>query len=772
MFFQNSLDWPLHDRRKLYNRLCRTLRAQTRTDMHSGNPPYLQSFVGLLPSHHPVTLLESDLALRFIRHLIRLRRPTLAGHVFNTFRNLGARLPIASLANLCMLAVVRRQAALTLRLCQRISKQVEEEYPLYLSTNSPEDLDEWRAQCARVLERLIHVCAEKEYCDAIISLGRVLLDPQIGIEVGMPTYRAFLRAIFAFYDPTAIAKEDQLTHLRRVSNTIRWAQGVLSAASMSRPSGEFGAGDVAVLLHGLGKIMHEHSLGYVRLPAATWKTLAEILKSLSRASKGTGEIEPAFAWVHLYLQIEEGRLALASKTKRVLVQHPTMKAPYWKPVTHPPETRDVPEEVMELVRGTYERAMELLSEWEQMFNQSTLREPHSIAQKGQILQIHVRTILIAYSRPPRTGKQRPKDPFEPVHAILQRILALRSQLHSRTTTKDVSQSHLRRLYYIAQAEDNLTRRFEATLIRAISHCVSITTAFDAHSSSSNDDEDHTTNSPAATRPRPPGFLDFLLSMPQLYRRAQYNHSLPGEKPTFSLHPAEHIHGLFLFLPLTAYLRMDMPLESEERTTDIRYARRKSRKTWLRLWKRSLGFMIKYSSWDGFAAMGQAEGEGLDAWFGLLRGLLDNIPKELVLRHAHRKRLTVTPEEENQVFKLLIAQRVLPRGCILQTLRVALGLPYRAFEFENRFARVQSPPDPANAEEYGESESEVSRVALDYFAREVELVLGNPKEAPKLIAALTWPGNVVRLDEWQEHMQAFGVPVQSLVEWLKGSADIG
>ena len=743
--------------------------------MYSGNSPFLQSFIGLLPSHYPVTLLESDLTLRFIRHLIRLRRPTLAGHVFNTLRNLGARVPFVSLANLCMLAVVRRQAALTLRLCQRISKQVEEEYPLYLSTNSPEDMDGWRAQCARVLERLIHVCAEKEYNEAIISLGRVLLDPQIGIEVGMPTYRAFLRAIFAFYNPTAIAKEDQLTHLRRVSNTIRWVQAVLSAASLSRSSGEFGAGDVAVLLHGLGKIIHEHTLGYVRLPASTWKTLAEILNSLSRASKGGGEIEPAFAWAELYLKIEEGRLALASKTKRVLTQSPTMKAPYWKPVTHPPETRDIPEKVMELVRGTYERAMEFLGEWEQMFNQSMRREARFLAQKGQILQIRARAILIAYSCPPRTGEQRLKDPFEPVHGILRQILTLRSRLRAKTMTKDVSPSHLRRLYHIARAEDSLTRRFEATLIRAISHCVGITTAYDTPSFSSNDDEDQTTQPPAGTRSRPPGFLGFLLSMPQLYRRAQYNHSLPGEKPTFSLHPAEHIHGLFLFLPLTAYLRMDMPLEPEERTTDIRYVRRKSRRTWLRLWKRSLGFMIKYSSWDGFAAMGQAEGEGLNAWFSLLRGLLENIPKEIVYPHAHRKRFMLTPEEENQVFKLLIARCFLPRGCILQTLRVALGLPYRALEIENRFARVQSPPEQvtlANTEEYGKSKSEVSRVALHHFAQELDLILSNPREVPRLIAALTWPGNVVRLDEWQEHMQAFGVPVQSFVEWLKGSADIG
>ena len=116
-------------------------------------------------------------------------------------------------------------------------------------------------QCARVLERLIHPCAEKEYNEEIISLGRVLLDPQIGIEVGMPTYRAFLRAIFAVYDPTAIGKEDQQMHLRRVSNPIRWVQAVLSAASLSQSSGEFGAGGVAVLLHGLGRIMHEHRLG-------------------------------------------------------------------------------------------------------------------------------------------------------------------------------------------------------------------------------------------------------------------------------------------------------------------------------------------------------------------------------------------------------------------------------------------------------------------------------------------------------------------------------
>jgi len=64
-------------------------------------------------------------------------------------------------------------------------------------------------------------------------------------------------------------------------------------------------------------------------------------------------------------------------------------------------------------------------------------------------------------------------------------------------------------------------------------------------------------------------------MPQLYRRTQYNHSLPEEGPTFSLHLAEHIHGLFLFLPLTAHLRMDMPLEPEGRTVDIRHTRKKS-----------------------------------------------------------------------------------------------------------------------------------------------------------------------------------------------------
>ena len=675
-----------------------------------------------------------------------------------------------------MLTVVRRQATLTLRLCQQISKQVEEELPSYLSTNSPEDLNEWRVHYAGVLERLIHVCAERKYCEAVISLGRVLLDPQIGIEVGISTYRTFLRAVFAFYDPAAIAREDQLTHLRRVSNTIRWVQAVLSAASVSRSSGEFGAGDVAVLLNGLGKIVHQHTLGHVRLPAATWRTLAGILNSLSRASKGTGEVESAFAWAELYLQIEEGRLALASKTKRVPVQIPTMKAPYWKPVTHPPETRDVPEEVLEVARDAYQRAMKLLSEWEQMSSQSTPRGVHSLAQNGQILQIRARAILISYSRPHREGEQRPMDPFEPVHAILQQILALRSQLHSRNTIKGGSQSHLRRLYHIARAEDNLTRRFEATLIRAISHCVGITTAFGAPPAPCHNDEDQ------ATRPRPRGFLGFLLSMPHLYRRAQYNHSLPGEKPTFSLHPAEHIHGLFLFLPLTTHLRMDMPFEPEERTIDIRYARRKSRRTWLRLWKRSLGFMIKYSSWDGFAAVAQAEGEGqgegqgegLNAWFGLLRGILENVPKEIVLPHTDWQRFTLATEQENQVFKLLVAQRVLPRGYILQTLRVALGLPYRAVDIEtNRVARVQSPPvTPANAEETGGPESEVSKYALDYFAQELELIHGNPKELPKLIAALTWPGNAVRLDEWQERMQTFGVPVQSLVEGLRGPADIG
>ena len=692
------------------------------------------------------------------------------------FRNLGARVSIASVANLCMLAVVRRQAALTLRLCQRISKQLEEELPSYVSINSPEDLDEWRAHHAQVLVRLIHVCAERRYCEAVISLGRVLLDPQVGIEVDMPTYRAFLRAIFAFYDPATIVNEDQLTHLRRVSNTIRWTQAVLSAASLSRNRGQFGARDVAVLLHGLGKIIHQHTLGHVRLPAAMWKSLAGTLNSLSSASKDTGKIEPAFAWAELHLRIEEGRLALASKTKRVPVQSPATKAPYWKPVTHPSETRDVPEEVMELVRGAYERAMELLREWE--LDQSTLREVHPLAQKGQILQIRARAILISYSRPPHSDEQRPMDPYEPIHAILQQILSLRSQVHSRSTMKDGSQSHIRRLYHIARAEDSLTCRFEATLVRAISHCVGITTAFETPSSSSNDEEDEMTKPTIVTRPRPPGFLSFLLSMPQLYRRAQYNHSLPGEKPTFSLHPAEHIHGLFLFLPLTAHLRMDMPLESEERTIDVRHARKKSRRTWLRLWKRSLGFMIKYSSWDGFATVGQAEGEGqgegLNAWFGLLRGVLENAPKEVVLPHAHWQNFTLTAEE-NRAFKLLVAQRVLPHGCLLQTLRVALGLPYCALEIETgRAERVQSPPErvTANAEESGRSISEVSKGALDYFAWELELILGNPREMPKLIAALTWPGNTVRLDEWQDHMQAFEVPVQPLVERLRGLADIG
>jgi len=378
----------------------------------------LQSFVVLVPSHHLVTPLESDLALRFIRHLISLRQPTLARHVFNTLRNLGARMSFASLANLCVLAVVRRQAALTLRLCQQLSKQLEEELPSYVSTNSPEDLDRWRAHQAQVLVRLIHVCAERQYCDAITSLGRVLLDPQMGIEVDMPTYCEFLRAIFAFYDPTSIVKEDRLTHLRRVSNTIRWTQAVLSAASVSRNSGQFGANDIAVLLHGLGKIVHQHTLGYVRLPAAVWSSLVRILNSLSNASKCAGEIEPAFAWAELYLQIGEGRLALTSKTKRVRVQSPIMDVPYWKPFTHPPETRDILEDVMELVRGAYERAMELLSEWEQMFNPLTLRDVFPLAQKGQTLQLRARAILISYSRPSRNSGQRPMDPFEPIHAIL------------------------------------------------------------------------------------------------------------------------------------------------------------------------------------------------------------------------------------------------------------------------------------------------------------------------------------------------------------------
>jgi hypothetical protein len=679
-------------------------------------------------------------------------------------RNLGARIPIASLANLCMLAMERRQAALTLRLCQRISKQLEEELPLHVSTNSPEDLDGWQAHQSRVLMRLIHVCAERRYYDAIINLGRVLLDPQMGIEVDMPTYRAFLRAIFAYYDPAMIAKEDRLFHLRRVSNTIRWAQAVLSAASESQNSGQFGARDIAVLLHGLGKIIHQHTLGHVRLPPAMWRSLVGILKSLANASKSTGRIEPAFGWAELCLRIEEGRQGLASKTKRVRVQSRTMKAPYWKPVTDPPETRDVPEEVMELIRGAYERAMELLSEWEEMFN---LRHVHHLAQKGQTLQIRARAILISYSRPPRNGEERPIDPFEPIHAILRQLLALRSQIHSRSTTNTGSQSHLRRLYHIARAGDNLTRRFEGTLIRAISHCVGMTTVFDTPSSSSNDGEDETA--------RPRGFLSFLLSMPQLYRRAQYNHSLPGEKPTFSLHPAEHIHGLFLFLPLTAHLRMDTPLEPGEHTIDIRLTMKKSRMTWLRLWKRSLGYMIRYSSWDGFATVGQAEGEdqgeGLNAWFGLFRGVLENAPKEIVLPRAHWQRFTLRAEEENQVFKLLIAQHVLLRGFILQTLRVALGLPYRPLT--SPVERVQSPPDrvTANAEEPGKSESEVSKDALGYFACELEFILGNPREVSKLIAALTWPGNMVRLEEWQGHMQAFGVPVQPLVERLRVLANI-
>jgi len=291
-------------------------------------------------------------------------------------------MPIVSLANLCMLAVVRRQAALTLRLCQRISKQLEEELPSYVSTNSPEDLDRWRAHQAQVLVRLIHVCAERRYCDAIISLGRVLFDPQMGIEVGMPTYRAFLCTTFAFYDPATIVKEEQLTHLCCVSNTIHWTQAVLSAASVSRNTGQFGA-NIVVLLHGLGKIIHQHTLGHVRLPAAMWNSLAGILNSLSNASKCAGEIEPAFAWAELYLQIGEGRLVLTSKTKRVRVRSPIMKAPYWKPFTHPPETRDILEDVTELVRGAYERAMELLSEWEQVFNPLTLRYVHPLAQKDK-----------------------------------------------------------------------------------------------------------------------------------------------------------------------------------------------------------------------------------------------------------------------------------------------------------------------------------------------------------------------------------------------------
>jgi hypothetical protein len=190
-------------------------------------------------------------------------------------------------------------------------------------------------------------------------------------------------------------------------------------------------------------------------------------------------------------------------------------------------------------------------------------------------------------------------------------------------------------------------------------------------------------------------------------------------------------------------------------------------------------MIKYSSWDGFATARQAgregQGEGLNAWFGLLRGTLESVPKEAILPHAHWKKFTLTAEEENQVFKLLVAQRVLPRGCILQTLRVALGLPYRGLPYReietDRTARVER-VTPANARAPRGLESDMSRSALGYFAQEVGLILGNPKEMPNLIAALTWPGNVVRLDEWQKHMHTFGVPVQPLVEGLRGSSDFG
>jgi len=117
-----------------------------------------------------------------------------------------------------------------------------------------------------------------------------------------------------------------------------------------------------------------------------------------------------------------------------------MKAPYWKPFTHPPETRDILEDVMVLVRGAYERAMELLSEWEQMFKPLTLRDVHPLAQKGQILRIRAQVILISYSRPSRNSGQRPMDPFEPIHAILQQILTLRSNSFEEHDKNRVSDS--------------------------------------------------------------------------------------------------------------------------------------------------------------------------------------------------------------------------------------------------------------------------------------------------------------------------------------------
>ena len=138
------------------------------------------------------------------------------------------------------------------------------------------------------------------------------------------------------------------------------------------------------------------------------------------------------------------------------------------------------------------------------------------------------------------------------------------------------------------------------------------------------------------------------------------------------------------------------------------------------------------------AEGEGQGEGLNAWFGWFRGILENASKEIVLPHAHWQRFTLRADEENQLFKLLLAQRVLPRGFILQTLRVALGRPTARSKPRLAVERVQSPPDRVTAT-VEESESEVSRDALDYFASELELILGNPREVPKLIAALTWPG---------------------------------
>jgi len=145
-------------------------------------------------------------------------------------------------------------------------------------------------------------------------------------------------------------------------------------------------------------------------------------------------------------------------------------------------------------------------------------------------------------------------------------------------------------------------------------------------------------------------------------------------------------------------------------------------------------MIRYSRWDRFATVGQAQGEGqgegLNAWLGLFRGILENASKEVVLPHAHWQRFTLRTDEENQLFKLLVVQRVLPRGFILQTLRVALGLPYRSPETETCSRTVQSYPI-GSPQLWRKSESEVSRDASDYFASEVELILaeGGTKGPP-------------------------------------------